>query len=276
MKDTFNVGIIGRGFVGGAIEQHLLKNNCNVLSYDISDYSLEASQGYNKIVEHSDIIYVCVPTPQKNDGSFCKDILDMSIGLVSFFASAKNKDVLVLIKSTMMPGTADDLQQKYPNISIAVNPEFLTERTAFEDVSNTTKHLIGINDDGKYSLVESFCSKFWKDSQCVRATRLQAEIIKYTTNSFYSVKVAFANNIYELCKTICVDYQETSDKMIEVDPRVGELHWQVPGHDGKFGFGGKCFPKDLNGMISLFTMLDIDCSILNAAKNYNDKIRNNK
>ena len=268
---TYKVGIIGRGFVGGAIESYL-KDKCDVVSYDIRD-SLDADQGYKNVVDHSEIIYVCVPTPQNSDGSFCKDILEQSIRLIDFHAAQKSTQPIVVIKSTMSPGTFDDLYNIYKNIEMVVNPEFLTERTAKKDVQNTKKHLIGgYSINAAYPVME-FIWSMWPSTDCFYVEPTEAELIKYITNSFFAVKVSFANHIHDLCESLGIDYESISDTMIQVDPRVGDLHWKVPGPDGKLGFGGRCFPKDLNGMIELFDKLELDCDVLSAAQNYNLKIR---
>lgn len=268
---TYKVGIIGRGFVGGAIEAYL-KDKCNVVSYDIRD-SVDADQGYKNVVDHSEIIYVCVPTPQNSDGSFCQEILERSIRLIDFHAAKKQSHTIVVIKSTMSPGTFDDLYNAYKNVYMVVNPEFLTERTAHEDVENTKVHLVGGYSINAVHPVMEFIWSMWPSSDCYYVEPIQAELIKYITNSFFAVKVSFANHIYSLCKSLGIDYESICDTMLAVDPRLGNLHWQVPGPDGKFGFGGKCFPKDLNGMIDLFNKLGVDCDTLSAAKNYNSKIR---
>lgn len=268
---TYKVGIIGRGFVGGAIESYL-KDKCDVVSYDIHD-SVDADQGYKNVVDHSEIIYVCVPTPQNNDGSFCKEILEQSIRLINFHAAQKTERPIVTIKSTMSPGTFDDFYNVYENIYMVVNPEFLTERTAIEDVANTKIHLVGGYSLNAAQPLMDFIWEMWPNSDCYYVEPTKAELIKYITNSFFAVKVSFANHIYNLCESLGIDYKSVCDTMIAVDPRVGNLHWQVPGPDGKLGFGGKCLPKDLNGMIDLFNKLGVDCDILSASKNYNLKLR---
>lgn len=268
---TYKIGIIGRGFVGGAIESYL-KDKCDVVSYDIHD-SADADQGYKNVVDHSEIIYVCVPTPQNKDGGFCKEILEQSVRLINFHAAQKTERPIVVIKSTMSPGTFDGFYNIYENIDMVVNPEFLTERTALEDIKNIKAHLIGGYSINAVHPVMEFIWSMWPTSECYYVEPTEAELIKYITNSFFAVKVSFANHIYNLCKSLGIDYEGVCDTMLAVDPRLGNLHWQVPGPDGEFGFGGKCFPKDLNGMISLFDKLNIDCDLLLAAKKYNSKIR---
>ena len=97
-------------------------------------------------------------------------------------------------------------------------------------------------------------------------------MVKYLINTFLSVKVSFANEIYQLCNKLNIDYDKVVEYAIH-DERLGNSHWSVPGHDGDFGFGGHCFPKDLLAIISLTNELDTLNNVLNATKKTNDSVR---
>ena len=116
----------------------------------------------------------------------------------------------------------------------------------------------------------------WADCECIFVSNTEAELIKYLTNTYFSVKVSFANHIYQLASSLGVDYDAFIQSAIKSDPRIEPTHWQVPGPDGKLGFGGKCFPKDLNGMMSLFEEQGLECPLLKAAWHYNLHIRSDK
>ena len=270
----YNVGVIGRGFVGGAILSHLSNSeDVRVLSYDISD-DMDADQGYQAIALNCDIIYLCLPTPPSKDGSCFTGIVEEALALLSHHVS--DKLPIVLIKSTLVPQTITSLQDKFKNIIIASNPEFLTERTAEKDVVATTKHLIGLPDHKNNPikvLLERFFKDVWPKSTCIFMSTTEAELVKYITNSFFSVKVMFANTIYKLCDELSVDYKEFILKALEADQRLGSLHWEGPGHDGKLGFGGKCFPKDLSGMVEFLESKGVDSSLLKIAQDMNNKLR---
>tara|TARA_B100000519_G_C13800328_1_gene230832 strand:- start:3 stop:389 length:387 start_codon:yes stop_codon:yes gene_type:complete len=98
-------------------------------------------------------------------------------------------------------------------------------------------------------------------------------MIKTTTNSFFATKVTFANMLYDVCGSLGINYDNMVEAMQEADPRVGDLHWQVPGHDGKRGFGGKCLPKELSSMIAISKQNNINCEPLQAVENYNKLAR---
>ena len=118
-------------------------------------------------------------------------------------------------------------------------------------------------------------SKVFPKAHIIKTDSTHAEMVKYLTNTFLSVKVSFANEIYEMCDELDIDY----DKVIEYatyDERLGKSHWNVPGHDGDFGFGGHCFPKDLSALIKLSNELITCNNVLVAAQQTNKEVRTNK
>jgi UDPglucose 6-dehydrogenase len=267
----YNVGIIGRGLVGSALLSHL-KKIFSVSSYDLSD-TVDMNLGYQRVVEKSNIIYLCVPTPSDKHGKCDTLHVDNACKLINYYSKRVSKFTVVLIKSTMSPHTTQRLQEKYNHCVLVCNPEFLTERTAVEDVKNTTKHLLGIPDPSMKHLLSDYHSMAWPDSDCIYTDPTTAEMIKTTTNSFFSAKITFANIIYDICNSLGIDYNKMIEVMQEADPRVGDIHWQVPGHDGKRGFGGKCLPKELSSMISIAKQNNINSSPLEAVENYNELVR---
>tara|TARA_R100000278_G_scaffold88081_1_gene67248 strand:+ start:10209 stop:11018 length:810 start_codon:yes stop_codon:yes gene_type:complete len=266
----YNIGIIGRGFVGSALNKYL-SQKFNTLTYDIAD-SIDMVEGYDNVVNNSDIIYVCVPTPSSEDGSCDISYLEKTLSLINEVANAK---CLVLIKSTVVPNTTQRLRKKYEKCNIVFNPEFLTERTAYEDVANATSHVIGVEDDKTAEYLVEYHRAAWPDPNCkyfVTETSI-AEMVKYATNTFFGIKVSFANVLYDICKSLNIDYNKMSQHMQDIDPRVGTVHWQVPGPDGLRGFGGKCLPKELSGMIDICNKHNVNCDLLSTTKEYNKQIR---
>ncbi len=138
----YNIGVIGTGFVGSALLSHL-EEKFQVSSYDLSD-ATEINLGYERVVSESNIIYVCVPTPADKNGKCNTLHVDNACKLINYYAKRVSKLPIVLIKSTVPPCTTERLQEKYEHCILVSNPEFLTERTALEDVKKTTKHLLGI------------------------------------------------------------------------------------------------------------------------------------
>ena len=285
-EPKYHIGIIGRGFVGSAVESFLSDADCSVTSYDIADDAhmgglmrKDIEAGYRRVVEESDIIYVCLPTPQATDGSCYTGIVEEACLLLNREAAANDKIPIVLIKSTMVAGTVDKLQQDSrtgSNLILVCNPEFLTERTAQEDFTHATRHLIGIKDhrhNPLRELLQHYHAHLWPDSVCVFTEPKEAELIKQLTNSYFCVKVIFANHVYQLCQALDIEYSNFIKSALMTDSRLGSMHWKVPGPDDHLGFGGHCFPKDLSGMIKLFENNGVSCDILKIAQEYNRNIR---
>lgn len=258
------IGIIGQGFVGNAIYQKF-KNYYNVLTFDLDNSKCNSTE--KELIDNSEVIFVCLPTPMNQDGSCNVDIVEGVIKKIN----DTSKDKIVVIKSTIVPGTTDKLNSKYENITIAFNPEFLTERNAIEDYENQNRIILGGPRTATTKLKQVF-SKVFPKAEIIKTDSTHAEMVKYLINTFLSVKVSFANEIYQLCGKLSIDY----DKVVEYathDERLGNSHWSVPGHDGDFGFGGHCFPKDLSALISLTNELGTLNNVLDATKKTNDNVR---
>ncbi len=241
MSEAIKIGIIGQGFVGNAV-YNKFKSFYNVLTYDI-DKKLSNST-IKEIKNSCKIIFICVPTPMNNDGS-----CDISIvkSVVNKFSD--NEDCIIVNKSTIPPGTTEHLNKKFKKIQIIFNPEFLTERNAVNDYKNQKRIILG-GPRPATTILKNIFSKVFPKSHIIKTGSSHAEMIKYFTNCFLATKVSFANEIYDMCDKLNLDY----DKVIEyslLDERIGISHLNVPGPDGDFGFGGHCFPKDLSALIKL-------------------------
>ena len=160
-------------------------------------------------------------------------------------------------------------------IDIVFNPEFLTEANAVDDFENQTRLLLGGPLRATTKVKQIFSSVFRKTPRIIKTDAKTAELVKYVTNAFLSTKVSFANEMYQLCEGLDLDY----DKIIEyatLDPRLGDSHWGVPGPDGDFGFGGHCFPKDLAALIEITKNLNTVNNVLKAVQTTNNTVRSNR
>ena len=271
-----NIGVIGTGFVGSAINAFLNKwSDHHVFTYDIKD-GIPADEGYQGIVMKCKMIYLCLPTPMNAEGRCHIEIVENALRLLDHHASLANKMPIVLIKSTMVPGTSQRLQSLFNSLILVTNPEFLTERTAYNDFKNASRHVLGIIDPENNpikSILANYHTELWGHAECLFVTPTEAELIKYVTNSYFTVKVTFANHMYQLCQTLGIEYEQWIKNAIHADPRLGENHWRVPGPDGKLGYSGSCFCKDLSGMITLFNDNEFDAVLLETAREYNNKVR---
>ena len=264
-----NIGIIGQGFVGNAIYQKL-KKYYKVFTYDLKEELCNST--FDETVSRCKIVFVCLPTPMNHDGSCNLDILE---GVLSQINQYTDTERIVVIKSTIIPGSTDEFNQKYKNIDIVFNPEFLTEANAVDDFENQSRLLLGGSLKSTTKIKQIFSAVFRKTPRIIKTDAKSAELVKYVTNAFLATKVSFANEIYQLCESLDLDY----DKIIEMatlDPRLGDSHWGVPGPDGDFGYGGHCFPKDVKALISLAHDVNAHPRILTAVDCKNNDVRTNR
>ena len=184
------------------------------------------------------------------------------------------KDFIVIIKSTIPPGTTESLNKIYTKINIVFNPEFLTEANAVDDYKNQNRIIVG-GDRPYTSKVKNVFEKAFPQVTIVKTSSTIAEMIKYVTNTFLATKVSFANEMYQICQGLDIDY----DKVIEYaryDNRLGNSHWSVPGPDGDFGYGGHCFPKDIAALQYVMKTLNVDSTMLDSTIIKNEMVRTDK
>jgi len=266
------LGIIGQGFVGSAVREGM-KNHFDIVTYD-KDHSKSTCRTLFDLIEQVDVTFLCVPTPMKKSGECDLYIVRGVLQEINGIAHALNKeDFIVIIKSTIPPGTTDKLNEEFTNIHIAFNPEFLTEANAMEDYKNQNRIIIGAERPYSNKVKQIFAKAFPK-VPIIKTSATIAETIKYVTNTFLAMKVSYANEIYQVCQSLNIDY----DKVIEYaryDDRIGNSHWSVPGPDGDFGFGGHCFPKDIAALQFLAKQYNINTIMLDATIKKNEKVRTN-
>ena len=269
-----NLGVIGQGFVGSAVTEGM-KSYFNLLAYDKDPEKFSNVSGIFNIVEETDTTFLCVPTPMKLSGECDLSIVRKALDEISGCVEALNKkEYIVVIKSTIPPGTTVMLNEEYSNLDIVFNPEFLTEANAINDYLNQNRIIVGGERPGS-TRVKAIFAKAFPKVPIIKTSSTIAETIKYVTNTFLAMKVSYANEINSLCQALNIDY----DKVIEYaryDDRLGNSHWSVPGPDGDFGFGGHCFPKDIAALQFLSSQLNVDTTMLNATITKNTMVRTDK
>lgn len=266
------IGVVGWGFVGQATGKGLATNKGNKIF--VYDKQRTSPLTLKEVVEKSEFIFVCVPTPMFSDYS------GMSMAIVDEVAKeiagyAKGTDKVVIIKSTVLPGTTAGYAKKYPKVNFAMNPEFLTQNNANKDFLNPSRTVIGVSNkkvgERIKALYETILDK--KQPYFIMDTT-SAETTKYMSNLMLASKVIFANEFYFLSKKVGADYNAVR-QAVEADPRIGS-HFKVPGPDGDFGFGGACFPKDMIGILGQAKKLKVDVSVLESVWKKNLKVRKNR
>lgn len=257
------LGIIGLGFVGGAINESL---ELHLIDKVLIDPYKGFNGTYNELKD-AEGVFVCVPSPMSDDGtcdtSFLEDVIK-NLKAVDFKG-------VIISKCTIPPSTYEALAKDTPNLVHA--PEFLTAANAVSDYLN-----------GRFSFIGGTVIAYMREAErIIRLTQAhledvifctigEASLAKYTINSFLATKVAFMNEIYEIAQASGLNYDRVAH-MVTTDPRIGKSHMRVPGPDGSFGFGGACFPKDTSALIKYAESIGQTPMVLDAAVRKNTLLR---
>ena len=269
-----NIGIIGNGFVGGSVAFGFSAGssalNTNVMIYD-RDTS-KSVNSFDEVVSDSDFIFVCLPTPMKKNGQCDLSIIESSLSDIDQFNQKNKSRSIVILKSTIVPGTTKNFNSKFENLDIVFNPEFLTEKSARMDFLTQSRIILGGENKQILQKVELLFLDRFKNHHTILMDSISAELVKYFCNIFFAVKVSFANEMYGIANDIGADWNKVLEGVLS-DGRIADSHLNVPGPDGKQGFGGSCFPKDINALISFCSERDISADVINAAWETNLKVR---
>jgi UDPglucose 6-dehydrogenase len=253
----YSIGIIGVGMVGGAMLRYFESIGKKPLAYDKFN-----GLGSAEKINEADIIFICVPTPFDKRNGF-----DLS-AIEEAFKIIKGKKIIV-IKSTVLPGTTEKLQKKHSQHKILFNPEFLTELTSDQDMKYPDRQIIGYTKKS-YNVAREIMQilPLAPFERIIPAT--EAETVKYFGNTWFSVKVVFANQMYDLCQALKIDY-EIVKECAAADKRIGRTHLDVF-HKGYRGYGGKCLPKDTKALIQKGDELGVDLKLLKITEKINSEL----
>jgi len=309
MKKKSSVAVIGAGFVGGSLAQVLAEQGFTVYNYDITgkmapgtvDWQTLSQGKINRFltpklsdfvatIERGDpnfngIYFVCLPTPMDlGDGHADLSIVDGVLKELSQIPNETSTQRIAVVKSTVPPGSTEAWNAELnPGLYVIFNPEFLREATALDDMRHQTRIVLG-GPRPHINRVKQFYQSAFPNVPLVKTSSTTAEMVKYVTNIHLMVKVALANEFYQICealdhKGMNIDY----DKVIEyatLDERLGKSHWSVPGPMPDditglpaYGAGGSCFIKDINALIFISRSLGIDPKVMLGAWNKNLEVR---
>lgn len=261
---SLKIGIVGLGYVGGAVLNAYTLKNRKVHTFDVNPATNPSCKSLQELVELVDLIYVAVPTPMKSSGECDTSIVESVVNDIGKSKTTK----LIVIKSTVPPKTTERLQDMNHKHVVMFNPEFLTEANYKSDYLNQDVMLLG------------YCGWVWRDIAFDVLTEIKstvdsvkyaatvgatdAEFYKYLCNTFLATKVSFANEMESLASKLNVNWNTMKDAIVS-DSRMGKSHWQVPGPDGHNGFGGTCFPKDISAIRHVARELNVPTPVLDSA-----------
>jgi len=257
------IGIMGLGFVGNATKEVFEKVH-QLYCYD------PLKEGYQdkKVLKNAEIIFICVNTPMKQNGeedlsqveSACKIINDLGI------------NPIVCIRSTVSPGTSKKFGLRF-GLRIGHNPEFMRAKYATQDLLNSNRIIIGGTEEVRKKIKEVYLPLF-PNVIYKELSSDESEMVKHITNAFLSMRIGFVNEIYNICKILNINYDKIKE-IVHLDKRLGS-YIDVPGPDGKFGFGGYCLPKDLNSFITCVEREGYIPILLKELLDFNKKQRKEK
>jgi len=254
------IGIIGsKGMVGGALKRYFEKKDYPLYCYD------KSGEGSLDSVNQADYVYIAVPTPfVEGLGCDTRIIEELLEGLHS--------GKVIIIKSTIIPGTTDRLQKKFHGQKFIFNPEFLTEATADQDMNFPDRQIVGYTEQS-YAHTGEVLKQLPLASYEAIVPAFVAEFAKYAANTWFAVKVAKNNELYDIF-TKFGGSDEQFERVIDclaTDKRIGRSHLEI-WHKGYRGYGGKCLPKDTKAFISFADKLGVNSPITSAADKYNDSL----
>ena len=258
------LGIVGHGFVGKAADWGFNKRVSKFIVDPLHNTSVADLAEFKP-----EIVFICVPTPMGNDGSQNSFIIENVTKELAEYCP----EAIKVVKSTVLPSVLDQLQKL--DGKLIYNPEFLREKHANLDFVNSDMIIFG----GDRNTCTEVSNAYLRHSRCKTQEHLftdlkTASLIKYAINTFLASKVIFFNELHSVYEKLDVrDSWEAVVNIISRDKRIGDSHMNVPGHDGRKGFGGACFPKDSLALIKFARSLDIDLNSLRSTVKINNKIR---
>lgn len=256
------IGVVGHlGVVGAAV----LKAFCEA-HFDVVGHDLKAGTSLKAVLD-TDILFLCLPTPTEGGEQNRSAIIECCYNLAqSGYAG------LVVIKSTVLPGTTEKLSEAFPSLELCHNPEFLTAARAFEDFMEQKAIVVGRAVGTPTSkLVEAYRLAVPTATMLLVEPKV-SEAAKYFRNNYLAVKVALANEFYAMCQTLQIEYDDVKAAMLS-QGGIEPGHLAVPGPDGKLGFSGMCLPKDIRAMIKHQEWLGLFPNVLAAAEETNQSVR---
>jgi UDPglucose 6-dehydrogenase len=285
---SWDVSVIGQGFVGGSMTTVLAEQGIKSFVFDIAGKVAPGGCSTNSfnITEHVrfcdnlgiDIHFVCLPTPMSHDGSADTSIVREALEEIAQVPVAPGRNRVVIVKSTVPPGSCAGWNTSCAQKGTAVvfSPEFLTEANCLNDMRNQDRIVLG-GDEQPVHIAAQLMESAFPAAKIVRMSSTNAELVKYIANCFLATKVSFSNEMKQICeglaaKGVDCDFDNVIDVAV-LDERLGKTHWRTPGPDGKPGFGGSCFPKDINALMHVARDAGVKPSVLSGAWEKNIEVR---
>lgn len=280
MPNKKTIGIVGMGYVGQAIKRFFEKRED---VFDIKTWTLGDSEEAKKPAANADLIILSVPTPMREDGSCDTSAIESTLDWIAELKEEFHQ-ALILIKSTIPPGTTRGLNLKYEHKGFAIcfSPEYIGEGKYFippwkyphpTDMSLHNFQIFGGEEIHTEKVIQFFLPILGADCRFMQTDSTTAELTKYMENSWGATKVTFCNEFYDIAKVFGVNYSELRELFL-MDSRVERMHTAV--FKDNRGFGGKCFPKDVNAIVKASQARGYQPKLLLSVLQTNDEIKKKK
>lgn len=280
-EDIRSIGVVGNGYVGSAVARGFMEHA------EVKVYDIEPNKKTHELEEvlETDVVFVCLPTPASSGGM----TTDLTC-IYDFFEPLDGIDTTFVIKSTVPVGTTRFIFDRFGIARICHSPEFLTARCHIADFMNPARTIVGcinkgFSHDPGYGIAD-LLSKRFPGRHCYVMSCEESEMVKYVTNCFFAMKIAFFNEVRAGCAAYNKLQAETTDshvyfpmdfdsvlEAVLADGRIAISHHQVPGHDGIPGFGGSCLPKDIASFIGQMEEWNFDPILLQGVWDSNKNVR---
>lgn len=265
------IAVIGYGIVGQSIAYSFSRPQVKK-NYDVSFYDeYKESLPLETVIKKSEFIFICLPTPMKADESGIDlSIIENVVSRITPYTDATDK--IIVIKSTVVPGTIVSFEKKYPKTRFAFSPEFLAEARYLEDATHPDRIIVGAHDSTVLRRLVFLFKKRFPKIKIFATDPTTAEMAKYMANMYLATKVIFGNEMFDMCQKLGITYEEVK-AMVVADHRIYDSHLTVT---SQRGFGGKCFPKDLIALLGAGKKLDVNLELLSTVWKINKRIRKEK
>ena len=261
VEKKLKIGIIGVGTVGKAVKNWFEKKN-----YPIFLYDKYTKIGSTEEINEADVVFICVPTPFNEEGNGYDDTA--VIESLKILSGLK----IVVIKSTILPGSTDKFQKRFPQHNILFAPEFLRHETALKDFLHPDRQIVGYTTKSK-RIAKKILNILPKAPYQRIIPSEEAEMVKYFGNCFLAMRVIFAEQIYDICQALDINYNLVKE-VAGHDPRIGQSHLNVfP--KGLRGYNGPCLPKDVKTLIQFAKSLKARSPLLEVIDKINENLRKN-
>jgi len=265
MRKKIVIGVVGHtGAVGSRVFSYFRKKKYKTLGVSRIENHKKKEAEINKL-QKADIVFICVPTPF----SYRKKTPDVSAVCECVLAIGMSKTVV--IKSTVLPGTTERLQKLRPDLKLYFNPEFLSRKTARKDFEKPDRQIVGYTKKSKLGTLE-IVRILPKGTYSALMKSTEAELVKYAHNVFGSMSITYANHLYDVSKALNASYSKIYKAFTALEDLKGLRRYGTIHHNKKRGFGGPCFPKDINSFLEFCKQIGVDVEIIQATRDANKRL----